>query len=542
MRFEGLIRASVFAIAALAFHFEMPAEAACQFSIASSSSPELSRGIASDGTNFLVGLRGDFIQPSDIGAQLVSPNGTLIGSVIQSNHTGNDPFVAFGGGQYLLAWTDDGLFPDDDVWGMFVSPTGVAGAPFPIAASAFDEALDGIAFDGTNFFVVYEVDQNSPPGRFIRGRLVDSTGTIVSTTPISTSGGLDGFHSVAFNGSKYLVAWTDDATHKQIRARSMTPAGTLGTEFLVNAASVPQDGGVGVESDGSNFLVVWSREAGGAGTNQWDVVAQRATDSAIVGSEIGVANWAGGQIGAYVAFDGSDYLVTWSEATNDLNQDGVCDPNEATGWDVSARTVSASGVVGAAPFGIVHDAGNQFEAPVAWNGTEFLVAWSDGTYVGGASGDVFGKLVVPNVVQPPAVYCTSKVNSLGCTPLVTWSGTPKIGNPAPFKIGATNELNNKNGLLFYSSVASNGAPFQGGVLCTKTPIKRTSLQNSAGNPPPNDCSGNYSFDFNAFIASGQDPALVAGQSVWAQNWSRDPGFSAPNNTGLTNAIAFTIAP
>jgi hypothetical protein len=37
--------------------------------------------------------------------------------------------------------------------------------------------------------------------------------------------------------------------------------------------------------------------------------------------------------------------------------------------------------------------------------------------------------------------------------------------------------------------------------------------------------------------------LLAGNTtVYAQYWSRDPGFSVPNNIGLTNGLSFTICP
>ena len=65
------------------------------------------------------------------------------------------------------------------------------------------------------------------------------------------------------------------------------------------------------------------------------------------------------------------------------------------------------------------------------------------------------------------------------------------------------------------------------------------LQNSGGTPP---CGGSFRNDFNAYVASGKDPALIAGQQVNGQYWSRDPGFPPPNNTGLTDAIEFTIEP
>jgi hypothetical protein len=65
------------------------------------------------------------------------------------------------------------------------------------------------------------------------------------------------------------------------------------------------------------------------------------------------------------------------------------------------------------------------------------------------------------------------------------------------------------------------------------------LQNSGGLPP---CGGSFQIDFNAYIASGKDPALVSGQQVWVQTWSRDPGFAPPNNTSLSDAVTFTLCP
>ncbi len=137
-------------------------------------------------------------------------------------------------------------------------------------------------------------------------------------------------------------------------------------------------------------------------------------------------------------------------------------------------------------------------------------------------------------------YCTAKVNSIGCTPAIGASGSPSASAGSGFNITASSVINNKNGLLFYSTNGASGLPFQGGTLCAKSPIKRTSVQNSNGNAPPNDCSGTFSFDFNVFIAGGTDPNLVQGQQVNAQYWYRDPGFSPPNNTGLSNAVQFVI--
>jgi Tol biopolymer transport system component len=158
---------------------------------------------------------------------------------------------------------------------------------------------------------------------------------------------------------------------------------------------------------------------------------------------------------------------------------------------------------------------------------------------GNAASDVF----VRDCVPPPAIYCTAKTNSHNCTTGIAYIGTPSASAGSGFLINAANELNNKNGLLFYSQHGAQAAPFQGGLLCVTPPLTRTSVLNSGGNPPPSvDCSGTYSRDFNVFIASGKDPTLVSGVRLWCQYWSRDPGFGPPNNTNLTDALTFEIEP
>jgi len=140
----------------------------------------------------------------------------------------------------------------------------------------------------------------------------------------------------------------------------------------------------------------------------------------------------------------------------------------------------------------------------------------------------------------PITYCSSKTNSLGCTPAIGSSGTPSASAGSGFFVTASDVINNKSGLVFYGTSGPASIPFQGGWLCAQPPIKRTSVQSSGGNPPPNDCSGSFNLDFNAYVASGADPALVLGTNVWLQYWSRDPGFSPPNNTSLTNALSITL--
>ena len=158
-----------------------------------------------------------------------------------------------------------------------------------------------------------------------------------------------------------------------------------------------------------------------------------------------------------------------------------------------------------------------------------------------------GSLTYTNGGPAPVVYCTAKLTSNGCTPSIGYSGTASATAGSGFLVNGTNFINNKNCLLFYGVSGQGALPFQGGLLCVGTPIKRTLGTNTFGNPPPNDCSGVPSIDMNAFAVSAGPPlplpALsVPGTLVNCQWWGRDPGFVAPDNTQLSDGLEYTVGP
>ncbi|MCK6448712.1 MAG: hypothetical protein L6Q99_20145 [Planctomycetes bacterium] len=158
----------------------------------------------------------------------------------------------------------------------------------------------------------------------------------------------------------------------------------------------------------------------------------------------------------------------------------------------------------------------------------------------GAGGSVINvSASVPlDLCTPPVVYCTAKVNSLGCTPAIALSAAPSMSAGSGATLTTVNVIGVKFGLYFHSVVGANAGSFHGGTLCAKPPLKRHSVLASGGTGGV--CDGVFTEDFDAYLASGADPALGAGVQVWLQNWSRDPGD--PFTDSLSDAVTAVICP
>jgi len=255
----------------------------------------------------------------------------------------------------------------------------------------------------------------------------------------------------------------------------------------------------------------------------------------------------------FAAFDGT----AWSSLSGDLGFNGR----------VSAIAVHDQG---AGPElyagGSFTQAGGAAASYIArWNGSAWsaldeepndavngLAAFDDGQGLGpalfavGRFGQWFGAAngapslcvarIAPEAPCAPVSYCTAKVNSLGCTPSMYATGSTSLAVNT-LRLRATNVLNNKSGLLFWS-LAPSATPFQGGYMCCKPPVKRTPVQTSGGNPPPEDCSGTFVFHWNKIYVNSK--GLSVGDWYYSQYWMRDP--SSPSTTNLTDAVRFLLTP
>jgi hypothetical protein len=148
------------------------------------------------------------------------------------------------------------------------------------------------------------------------------------------------------------------------------------------------------------------------------------------------------------------------------------------------------------------------------------------------------RVSVMRYAPSPLVYGAPSGNALACPVDLSASGTAGLSETLPFRIEAAQVPSFKNGMLLWSP-APAAHPFAGGTLYLEQPVHRTSMMNSGGTPGLADCSGGFSFDFNALLATG-NTGLVAGDYAFAQYWFRDPG--TPGGSALSAGLRFRIEP
>jgi len=279
---------------------------------------------------------------------------------VPSNAIATAPTSAFGGGVYLVVWAET-----QDVYAVRVSTGGVVqdAAAFVVTNAAYDQATPRVAFDGTNFVVVWS-DRRSNTSWDVYGARVSTAGAVLDANgiAITTAASDQVAPDVAFGGGGLFVVWEDrSAANPDLYGARMTTAGVV-TDVtalpIVTSASkstVPR-----LEFDGTNFLVAFLDET----ASTTDVAACRVSTAGLPldGDGIRLTTDATSDQAPLVAWNGTDYLIAWTRA--------------GTGTDVVHTRVATDGtLVDAAPVTTAGDVNDQSLVDVASDGDGFLVLY-----------------------------------------------------------------------------------------------------------------------------------------------------------------------
>ncbi len=456
----------------------------------------------------------------------------------------NEPDVAYSAfGNSLIAWTDKNGY-DGNGMGVFGRMYTGNGAPLGAATSLTQSGASGPQWrpliaptpDG-GFVVTWSADWDGDA----MFRIFDSTGAPV-TNEIQVNDYAEGTQvdpAAAVNTlGTIFIAFVDYTAHDagvgtlfNVYGRTFSSAGVPNeaTEFALT--STTGDGNQRnprVAADGLNrFIVVWESQLHDG--DGYGVFARRFDASGVpLGPEFQVnVVTTGDQMNPVVGADvNGDFIVFWNDSSSGNTR------IRCRRFDENAQPVTGEFAVNQTPLNGV----SRPSLASRWLGFDWMVAYS-----GPADGsDVFAKRFTAS--NAPTAYGSPVAHSVGCGVMLSGSGTPSVTDPNPFLIQGTGAINQNLGTLWFSQ-NSAFTPFIGETLFLAMPAFRTAPIFSGGNPvPPQDCSGVFSFDFNALIQGGTIPFLQAGTQISAQLFFRDVNDPQGFGMGTSNGIRFTICP
>jgi hypothetical protein len=313
--------------------------------------------------------------------------------------------MAFDGTNYLVVW-DVLVTGTWDVWGARIrasdgkvlDPNGI-----PISVGGANQQNPAIGYDGSEFLVVWEDDryntQSNHRGSDIVGAIVLRDGTVRDTTPATFSSAVGDQKNPALapdDTGDFLVVWDDrrfGETDPDIFSTLWTrAAGVISPQGVSLNGSAKPQEYPDVVYFGTDFLVVWQDQRNSASDDVYGAVVRK---NGVVRDTIPapLAVADGIQVLPRLAFDGSVVLLVWEDGRNGSNYDIY-----------GARWSPTDGLLDASGFVISNAAGPQ-QFPEVAPGGPFLVLWCDPR---NGNLDLYGaRVTAAGVVKDPTGFPVS---------------------------------------------------------------------------------------------------------------------------------------
>jgi hypothetical protein len=235
------------------------------------------------------------------------------------------PAVAVGGGMRLVVWCD-ARRPGGrgDIYAARVTPDGVVldTRGLVIDASPGAHSAPKVAWDGTRFLVAW-VD----PGG-VRAARVDTSGHLLDAAPLVVVDDpeVEAPLAIVFDGANHVIAWGNGGGQSglgDVYAARVSPAGRL-----LDAPPIALDASPGRQADpalawdGTRFVAAWTTP-GTELANQL-VAARLDRDLRPVGGRSDVAHAFFGRLsGAVASYDGSGFQLAWHDQEEMFNLVGT---------------------------------------------------------------------------------------------------------------------------------------------------------------------------------------------------------------------------
>ena len=309
---------------------------------------------------------------------------------ITSDHGAKLSFgPAFDGTNYLVPVQGDGLFARANTKRQmavqFISQSGaLVGALIDIGRNASPSTdntpIPHVSFDGTNYLLVW-TDSASTPNEDVYGQLISKAGALVgSAFPVTQAAGAQWAHGVIFDGTNYLVIWEDYRRGgSDVYGQRISKAGALvGGEIRISPANDANfyDNNVVAEHENhqlvagaTNYFAVWTQNAQGGGGNT--VVAGQfvSPNGTLIGSPITIKPDDG------VSISVPNLSGVGFDGTNYLvcwHQDVSSSEQNLLGQRVSRAGTLVGGVV------TISTAPAKASLPrLVFDGANYLATWSD---------------------------------------------------------------------------------------------------------------------------------------------------------------------
>lgn len=328
------------------------------------------------------------------------------------------PAVAFDGTNFLVVWADQRLSRDDDIFAARVSASGqiLSTTGLTINAGPGRQANPAVAFAGNQFVVVWE-DFKVTGGTEadIAGARVSTAGVVTQLGRIASSAQNELTPSIAGNGNNALVAW---ANGSDIRASSFNGT-SFGGAISITADAIVQSAPAVAARPGGNYLIAYSEGTTATADLKGAFVTLAGQRS---GGAFVISAGAGRQFDPAAAFDGTNYVVAWTNNNAGINLFGA--RVSQAGAVLDTRTEGTVMNVGGVSISSVPNSNQELSSLACVTGACF-VAWQESRNQATTSFDIYGQRLSTSgaLTNVGAEVLVSTANRPQFTPAVTAAGS-----------------------------------------------------------------------------------------------------------------------